>query len=188
MQPLAQPSVCARAVGDAVCLDRRVARNRTRCLFPVECAAPDCLRVATRAQPRCGHIVPNASSRKRRDMALRPSIKSELNKAAQVPESCVIRRCPRNGRLRSSVAVSMRLRDSWRSHDPSMRRSRSPLGLIVPSRSRFIAFRPGHDNGIAFAGRAPKPLSQVPEPAASVFAFNGGCNSPCLMPYTGGVF
>jgi hypothetical protein len=90
--------------------------------------------------------------------------------------------------LTTPSAVSMRLRDSWRSHDPSMRRSRSPLGLIVPSRSRFIAFRPGHDNGIAFAGRAPKPLSQVPEPAASVFAFNGGCDSPCLMPYTGGVF
>src|SRR5512133_1908727 len=33
-------------------------RGTDSMFVPVECAAPDCLRVATRAQPRCGHIVP----------------------------------------------------------------------------------------------------------------------------------
>ena len=54
--------------------------------------------------------------------------------------------------------------------NPPLTRS-FPFPGIMPGHGGSIAFRPGHDNSIALARRAPQPLSQVPEPTAPVVAF-----------------
>jgi hypothetical protein len=64
----------------------------------------------------------------------------------------------------------MRLRGSWRSHDPSVTRS-LPLPNIMPTNRGGIAFLPRHHNRITFARRASESLPQISETAASVLAF-----------------
>jgi hypothetical protein len=46
-----------------------------------------------------------------------------------------------------------------------------PFPFSVPVNRGCVALRPRHDNGITLTRGAPKPLSQVAEPAAPVFAF-----------------
>jgi hypothetical protein len=48
----------------------------------------------------------------------------------------------------------------------------------MPGHGGCIAFRPGHDDGITLTRGAPEPLPEVPEPAASVFAFEQNARAP----------
>ena len=55
-----------------------------------------------------------------------------------------------------------------------------PFPFSVPGNGSSIAFRPCHDNRIAFPRRASESLPQVSEPAAPIFAFKQNAASTQL--------